>query len=117
MRTWSRTRSSCVLSWRWPGVTTAASGSPLPSLTRWTLVPKPPRLRPRAWSAGSPAGRFFFRRPGGRAGGADLGAVDAEQLGVNQPGLVQPQLEPLDEAVEQAAPAQLREAVVDGLPG
>src|SRR5262249_17741410 len=71
----------------------------------------------RAWSSGSAGGRFFFRRPGRRAGGADVGAVDAEQVGVDQTGLVQPQLQPLDDALEQAALAQLAEAVVDGLPG
>jgi hypothetical protein len=81
------------------------------------LVPKPPRLRPRAWSGGSPAGGFFFRRPGGRAGGADVGAVDAEQLGVDEAPFVEPQLQPLDNAVEQAAVAHPPEAVVDGLPG
>src|SRR5690242_2133848 len=116
MRTWPRARSHCVDSWRCPAVTSAASGRPPPSQTRWTFVPNPPRERPRAWSSGSPGGRFFFRRPGGRAGGADVGAVDAEQLGVDQPLLVQPQLQALDEAVEQAALAHLAEAVVDGLP-
>src|SRR5262249_18031944 len=76
-----------------------------------------PRDRPRAWSSGSSAGRFFFRGPRRRAGGADVGAVDAEQLGVDHPGFVEAQLQPLDKAVGQAALAQGVEAVVDGLPG
>jgi len=80
-------------------------------------VPKPPRERPRPWSGGSPGGRFFFRRPGGRAGGPDVGAVDAEQVGVDQPGFVEPQLQALDDLVQQAAAAEVAEAVVDGLPG
>src|SRR4051812_5627984 len=107
MRTWSSTRSAWVDSCRWPAVTSTASGTPLPSLTRWIFVPKPPRERPRAWSTGSPSGRFFFRGPRGRAGGADVGAVDAEQVGVDQPGLVQPQLEPLDNPVEEPAAAEV----------
>src|SRR5262245_52306270 len=117
MRTLSRTRSNWVDSCRCPGVTSAANGRPLPSLTRWTFVPKPPRDRPRAWSAGSPGGRFFFRGPRRRAGGADVGAIHAEQVGVDQPRLVEPQLQPLDDAVELATAAQVGEAVVDGLPG
>src|SRR5215471_13485768 len=116
MRTLPMTRSSCVHSWRCPGVTSAASGTPVPSQTRCTLVPKPPRLRPRAWSTGPPGGRFFFRRPARGAGGADVGAVDAEQLRVDQPRLVQAQLQALDGAVEQPALAHLAEAVVGGLP-
>src|SRR5215470_2590765 len=117
MWTCSSTRSHCVDSCRCPAVTSTASGRPLPSVTRWTLVPKPPRLRPRAWSAGSPDGRFFFRRPGGRAGGPDVGTVDAEQLRVDEPGLVEPQLQALDDPVEQAALAHAVEPIVDGLPG
>src|SRR6187549_2923765 len=116
MRTWSSTASSCVLSCRCPAVTSTASGNPLPSLTRWTLVPKPPRLRPRPWSAGSPGGGFFFRRPCGGAGGADVGAVDAEQFGVDQPGLVEAQLQSLNDALQEATLAENIEAVVDGLP-
>src|SRR3954452_19566599 len=114
MRTRSSTRSACVDSCRCPAVTSAASGRPLPSLTRWIFVPNPPRERPRAWSSGSPGGGFFFRGPRRRAGGADVGAVDAEQVGVEQPRLVEAQLQPLDDAVEQPAAAQLGEAVVDG---
>src|SRR5437764_7888875 len=117
MRTLPRTRSTWVLSCRCPGVRTAASGRPVPSLTKWIFVPNPPRERPRAWSAGSPAGRFFFRRPGRRAGGPDGGAVDAEQVRVDQPGLAQPELEAPDDAVEQAGLAEGVEPVVDGLPG
>src|SRR5262249_2719608 len=115
MRTRPNTRSACFDSCRCPAVTSTASRSPLPSRTGRIFVRKPPRERPRAWSSGSAGGRFFFRRPGRRAGGADVGAVDAEQVGVDQTGLVQPQLQPLDDALEQAALAQLAEAVVDGL--
>src|SRR5262249_55404916 len=116
MRTLSMTRSNCGLSCLCPAVTSTARGRPLPSVTRCSLVPKPPRLLPRAWSAGSEGGGFFFRRPGRGPRRPDVGAVDAEQLGVDEPGLVELQLEPLDDAVEQAALAQRGEPVIDGLP-
>src|SRR5262249_16642764 len=116
MRTLSMTRSNCGLSCLCPAVTSTARGRPLPSVTRCSLVPKPPRLLPRAWSAGSEGGGFFFRRPGRGPRRPDVGAVDAEQLGVDEPGLVELQLERLDDAVEQAALAQRGEPVVDGLP-
>src|SRR4051795_11622056 len=109
MRTAFMTRSNWVLSCRCPAVTSTAKGRPLPSVTKWTLVPKPPRLRPSAWSAGSPGGSFFFRGPGGGPGRADVGAVDAERVGVDEPGLVEPQLEPREDTVEQAALAQAAE--------
>ncbi|GAA3386339.1 hypothetical protein GCM10017750_68760 [Streptomyces racemochromogenes] len=38
---------------------TNASGLHRPSAARWTFVVSPPRERPRAWSAGSPAGAPF----------------------------------------------------------
>src|SRR5262245_49842083 len=100
MRTSFITPSNEVLSWAWPAVTSTASGSPLPSVTTCTLVPKPPRLRPRAWSGGSPGGGFFFRGPGRGPCRPDVGAVDAEQVGVDEPGLVQAQLELPDDPVE-----------------
>src|SRR5687768_13726561 len=116
MRTLFMTRSTWVHSCRWPGVTSTARGSPRPSQTRWTLVPKPPRDVPRAWSAGSPGGGFFFRRPGRGLGRPDVRAVDAEQLGVDQPGRVEPELEPPDDAVDEPGLPHRVEPVVDGLP-
>ncbi len=50
-------------SWAWPGVMTAARGSPLPSVTRWILVPHPPRERPSAWCSGSSQPPLFLRQP------------------------------------------------------
>jgi hypothetical protein len=47
----SSSGSRWVLSWRWPAVTTMASGRPRPSVARWSLVDSPLRLRPSAWSA------------------------------------------------------------------
>jgi hypothetical protein len=48
----SSTASSCVLSWRWPAVTTTESGRSFPSQERCTLLVNPPRLRPIASSGG-----------------------------------------------------------------
>ena len=45
----SRRVDSCTC----PAVTSTANGVPRPSVTRWNLVPNPPRLRPNAWSLGS----------------------------------------------------------------
>jgi hypothetical protein len=48
----SKTVSSCLLSWRWPAVSTTDSGLPRPSQEGCILVPNPPRLRPSASSCG-----------------------------------------------------------------
>ena len=50
----SRSCSNAVASCCWPGVSTRVSGLPPPSARRWTLVEKPPRLRPSASVSGSP---------------------------------------------------------------
>ena len=41
----------------------------------------------------------------------------AEQLGLDQPSLVETLLQPLDDPIQQAAVTHLVEAVIDGLPG
>src|SRR5262249_38719008 len=41
------------------GPTTTAVGVPSPSQVRCTLVPKPPWVRPSAWTSGSPVGPVF----------------------------------------------------------
>src|SRR5262249_60103866 len=79
----SNSATNCCVSCSWPGLTVTASGVPAASQIRCNFVPKPPRLRPRAWSAGSPAGRFFFRGPGRRLVRPDHGPVDGEQLPVD----------------------------------
>lgn len=61
----------------WPGVMTKASGRQPPSATRWIFVVSPPRDRPRAWSAGSPAGAPFDG-PGGVLVCAHDGGVDRD---------------------------------------
>ena len=58
------TDSSCVDSWTWPAVTSTVRGVPRPPVTRWNFDPNPPRLRPKAWSAGSSGrrSRLFYQR-------------------------------------------------------
>src|SRR5262249_26465314 len=82
-----------------------------------SLVPKPPWLRPRAWSAGSPGGGFFFRRPSRRLVRPDDRTVDAEQLPVDLVTAHLAGLQAPQEFIPQAGAAPLAEAVVDGLPG
>src|SRR6478672_1848310 len=43
--------STTLASWLWPGVNTSAIKRPWRSVRRWTLVLKPPLLRPRASAA------------------------------------------------------------------
>src|SRR5262245_10734161 len=112
-RTASSTGSRCLLSCACPADRRAASGRPLPSVTRCSLVENPPRLRPRAWSAGSP-GAFF--PPGRRPAGPDARGVHAPQVDVDQPPLVELQVQPLQDAVERAVPPPAGEPVVDRLP-
>src|SRR5437660_1040095 len=108
---------ACWVSCSWPGPTATAIGVPSPSQIRCSLVPKPPWLRPRAWSSGSPAGGFFFRRPGRRLVRSDNGAVDAEQLPVNRVAVHLAGLQMQEDLLPQPRAAPLAEAVVDGLPG
>src|SRR4051812_13780968 len=108
---------ACCVSCCWPGPTATAMGVPSPSQIRCSLVPKPPWLRPRAWSSGSPAGGFFFRRPGRRLVRPDDGAVDAEQLPVDLVAVHLACLQVPQDLVPQPGAAPLAEAVVDGLPG
>jgi hypothetical protein len=51
------------MSFCWPGPSSKRTGRPSASTTAWSLVPKPPRERPRAWACAPP---FFAvpRRPG-----------------------------------------------------
>src|SRR5581483_11313552 len=111
----SSSGSTNLDSWAWPAEMTAARGTPLPSTSRWTLVPKPPRERPNAWPSGSPAP---FSPPPARcrAAGSDLRGVDVPGLDVDPPALVQPHVEPPEDAVDRAVLAPASEAVVDALP-
>src|SRR3954471_20242361 len=103
----------CV-SCSWPGPTATASGVPSPSQTRCNLVPKPPWLRPRAWSSGSPGGGFFFRRPRRRLVRPDDGAVDAEEFPIDLLAIDLARLQVSQDPVPQPGAAPLAEAIVDG---
>lgn len=60
-----------------PAVTRNARGRHRPSAARWIFVVSPPRERPRAWSAGSPA-RAPLTGPGGVLVGTDDRGVDRD---------------------------------------
>src|SRR5262249_41398225 len=107
---------ACCVSCSCPGPTATAMGMPSPSQIRCSLVPKPPWLRPKAWSSGSPKGGFFFRRPRRRLVRSDDGAVDAEQLPVNLVAVDLTGLQVPQDFVPQPGATPLAEAVVDGLP-
>src|SRR5262245_19417790 len=122
------TCSNAALSWRCPAVTQMARMVPLLSQTRLTLLVKPPRERPRPWSAGSVkcvaggpasaggASGFFFR-PGGRRVGAAVGGVEAPQVALDAAGAVQGEQERVEDPGPGAILAPAAKAVVDGLPG
>src|SRR5579884_3375368 len=117
------TSANAVLSWRCPAVTQTARIVPLLSQTRLTLVVKPPRERPRPWSAGSvkcvaggPAnsgrGSVFFSRPGGGRVGAAVGGVEAPQVAVDAAGLVEVEQQRVEDLGPGAVLAPAVEAVV-----
>src|SRR4029077_15566897 len=108
---------ACCVSCSCPGPTATAIGVPSPSQIRCNLVPKPPWLRPRAWSSGSPDGGFFFRRPRRRLVRPDDGAVDAEQFPVDLIAVHLAGLQVQEDLVPQARATPFAEAVIDGLPG
>src|SRR4051794_8336181 len=60
---------------RLPRVSTTCSTLPRPSVITCSLLPKPPRLRPKPWSSGSSLSTPFFPRSGSMPGGADTGGV------------------------------------------
>src|SRR4051794_35858824 len=95
---------------------------------RWVLVPKPPCERPSAWSwgsrrcaaAGPPnsgGGSGFFFRPGGSLVGTNDRGIDAPQVAVDEPGLIELQQQGVEDLGPGAVLAPAVEAVVDGLPG
>src|SRR5205085_7646095 len=79
----SRSAGAAARSLACPACTATARPRPRPSVTRESLVLNPPRLRPSAWSGGSPGGRFSPRARGG-AVRPDDGRVHAEQLEVDR---------------------------------
>src|SRR5207245_3948233 len=101
-----------------PALSSKVSGVPLPSETRWNLVPNPPRLRPRAWSAGSSGWRWrLFCQPRPQRGRRGR-CCHPRTTAPNRSGPAgRADLENLDDAGEDAALAPFAEVVVRGLPG
>src|SRR5438034_2479745 len=79
----SMSGTNCWVSCSCPGVTVTANGVPTPSQIKCNFVLKPPWLRPRAWSSGSPVGRFFFRGSRSRLVSPDHAAVDGKQFPID----------------------------------
>jgi hypothetical protein len=52
-----------AMSFCWPGPISNRTGRPRASTITWSLVPKPPRERPRAWARNPP---LWMARPSGR---------------------------------------------------
>lgn len=108
----------------WPGLTTTLSGSPLRSVNRWTLAPKPPRHRPSAWSVGSPRWastrphglRVFFPRASRGIVRANLRPVDAPQLLFDRTGRIELALQRPEQLIPQPVTRPLPEARLGGLP-
>src|SRR5436309_13817589 len=120
--------SNALLSCVWPAVTWRAKMEPCLSQTRWTLVVKPPRERPNAWSSGSrscarlrpPSSRELlpFFPPSGRSpAGPDDGAVDAPQVVIDLALVVQFVQQRGGDPGPSAIPAPPIEPGKDGLPG
>jgi hypothetical protein len=78
-------------------------------------VVNPPRLRPRAWSGGSPGG-WFSPRARGDAMRPDVAAVDAPESPVDLAGRVQLTLERREDAVPEPLARPASEARVHGRP-
>src|SRR5215204_4929227 len=110
-----RTRTLASSSWQTvlscccPGVRSAAKGLPRPSQTRCSFVEKPPRERPKA--------SHPLFRPGRGSGGPDVRGVGKPGAEIHQPLRVQPDLEPLQDAVEGAIVGPRAVPVVRALPG
>src|SRR5436305_4185038 len=122
------TGSKPWVSWVWPAVPHTARRLPWLSQTRWTLVLKPPRDRPSAWSAGSCScaasgppscgglSGFFFR-PGSRDVGPVDGAVETPEVTLDDAGSVQLEQQGVEDLGPGAILTPAAEAIVEGLPG
>ena len=101
-----------------PVVTSTVRGVPQPSVAKWNFDPNPPRLRSKAWAAGSSGCRWtLFPSPGGGTRGAHVGSIDAPKMPVDEAALVQRDVQGLDDLSKDAFPPPLREVVGYGLPG
>src|SRR6516162_3709404 len=112
----SSSGTNCWVSCSWPGLTVTAIGVPSPSQIKCSFVPKPPWLRPKAWSSGSPTGRFFFRRSRRRLVSPNHGTVDSKQLPVDLPAVHLARLQVAQDAIPQTTPRPRAKAVIDRLP-
>src|SRR6516225_807461 len=107
---------NCWLSCSCPGPTRTASGVPSPSQIKCNLVLNPPWLRPKAWSAGSSLGRFFFRGPSRRLVRPNHAAIDGKEFPVNLVALNPAGLQMPQDAVPQARAGPFAKTIIHRLP-
>jgi hypothetical protein len=83
-------------------VTSTSSGVPRPSTRIVNLLENRPGERPRSWSWGSSgwSSRLFS---GSEASGTDRGAVEAPEIPADFPLLVQPQMQCVEDTIQDAA--------------
>src|SRR5208282_1402845 len=98
-------------------LTLTAMGVPSPSQIKCSFVLKPPWLRPKAWSAGSPMARFFFRSPSRRLVSSNHGTVYGKQFPVNFIAVHFAGLQSPQNAFPHSLSAPFAKAIVHGLPG
>lgn len=98
-----------------PGATDAPRGSPRPSETSASLVPKPPRDRPSAWSKGSSLRGVRRAPPAARVARNDR-RVHAPQRPI-EPCLARGPPCPIEQPIDHSGRGPLTESAVDRLPG
>jgi hypothetical protein len=109
--------TNCWVSCSCPGLRRTPSAVPAASQIKCNLVLNPPWLRPKAWSAGSWLGRFFFR--GSRCGlvSPNHAAVNRKQFPVDLVPSHLACLKMTQNAVPQSRSAPFAKAIIDALPG
>src|SRR5688500_7777076 len=114
--------TNSVHSLRCPAVTRKPTTTPFRSQTRCSLLPQPPRARPRAWSAGSRrrtaprVRRVFPPRPGGGLQRPDRGAVHAPERPVDPAPALHLGEQRLEQTIPGAVVGPARMALVQRLP-
>src|SRR5690606_2216644 len=112
----SSTGARYGLSLACPATSSAARGRPSPSESRSRWLPQPPRLLPSAWSAGSPLGLFFPRRPRSGPVRPDMRAVVEKQLPVHAVAVLHLALQRLEQRVKDPGLSPPPVAAVDRRP-
>src|SRR5690606_25620035 len=113
----SMSATNSVHSFTLPAVRRNAVIVPWESHTTWSLEPNPPRLRPRAWSSGSPGVLVFSPRSGCGLESTDAGAIDAKELPVDLAAPLHFRKQRSEDPLPGTVTRPAYEAVVERLPG